>query len=800
MSTILPHELASVLDEHKKLRVLSLDCFDTLLWRDVHRPGDIFPLMGTVDAAQRGYAEARARKTRMLFDRECGEVTLREIYTAYDASADEATVEAWVDAEIETEARHCYAFAPVVELMREAKRRGLKIIVVSDTYLERDQLERLIRGAAGDEVVDMIDTIFCSSVYRAPKGGKLFDHVLADIRVRPNRILHIGDNPHADFHAAVHHGLHARHLIQFDEVTVQRLRQEAAMSAVLQGQGPAFQPHRAALAVEMPQIEDPGEALGFAVLGPVMTGFAGWIADEAQALQKKNGGTVHTLFLMRDGHLPALVAEAFDPDVRAHRVEISRFTSQAASLSTRVGRETFALEEIGDGSGHGFLKQMLLTEEESEEFLLDRPRVNRGHWVFENVLTGRWSDLIAARADAFVDRMIAYLRSVVNPAAGDTLMLVDLGYNGSVQNRIEGFLRERMNVHVAGRYLLLRESQSVGLDKVGMIGRQDYDDGTLVALFRAVAILEQLCSVEQGSVVDYAEGGPVRNDAGLKSTQIEMRTRVQRGAVRFAKSHRNAVVRATDEARITTWRQGAFAALGRFLLLPRPAELALFTGFRHDVNLGTKYTVGLFDPEAAARGLRRGGLSYMQGSRNMYLPAELSGQGFALSMTNVVRQRFGIDMRYVDFCDSEIVVPLLIVEGKNAFRDTVTAYPTHDGYYVAAVPVGNYKFTVGLQFGQLYEWVQIDSTSFLPVAAFLRGDATVTHYSIEAKPSLEGIEQTGDGVFRCDPTGFVMVPPPGPIPEHGPPMMLNIVFRPLVKRATAALPALQPQIVEEVSR
>ena len=34
-SAIQPHQIASLLDEWPDVRCLSLDCFDTLLWRDV---------------------------------------------------------------------------------------------------------------------------------------------------------------------------------------------------------------------------------------------------------------------------------------------------------------------------------------------------------------------------------------------------------------------------------------------------------------------------------------------------------------------------------------------------------------------------------------------------------------------------------------------------------------------------------------------------------------------------------------------------------------------------------------------
>ncbi|WP_216072808.1 hypothetical protein, partial [Acinetobacter baumannii] len=69
------------------------------------------------------------------------------------------------------------------------------------------------------------------------------------------------------------------------------------------------QPHRATIAAVEPQLGDAAEVLGYTTLGPVLNGFDRWLDDEAAALRAQHGGTVHAVFLMRDGHLPQLVHE-----------------------------------------------------------------------------------------------------------------------------------------------------------------------------------------------------------------------------------------------------------------------------------------------------------------------------------------------------------------------------------------------------------------------------------------------------------------------------------------------------------
>ena len=58
--TILPHELPIALERAPQgIEVLSLDCFDTLLWRDCHAPTDLFGELDAVSTGQRIVGEKK---------------------------------------------------------------------------------------------------------------------------------------------------------------------------------------------------------------------------------------------------------------------------------------------------------------------------------------------------------------------------------------------------------------------------------------------------------------------------------------------------------------------------------------------------------------------------------------------------------------------------------------------------------------------------------------------------------------------------------------------------------------------
>jgi len=786
--TILPHQLPQALDHRPGIAMLSLDCFDTLLWRDCHAPADLFGLLAPVTATQRRRAEQAARKARVLARHSSSEVSLTEIYATLMPHADAATRDAAMEVEVAAEARHCHAFAPTVALMREARRRGLPVVVVSDTYFEEAQLRTLIRTAAGDDVAALIDRIYCSCDHRSAKGERLFERVLADTALMPEQVLHIGDNLQADLHGAERYRIAALHLVQFGDTAVQRLRQEAAAGAMLIPGGVAFQPHRAAIAVAEPALADPGEALGFATLGPVLATFARWIEAEAQAVATARGGAVHLLFLLRDGHLPREVFGATVPDRTSHAVEISRFTATAASLHDPAALRRFVLDEIGDGVGRDLLRQVMIEGQEAATLLSGLPRADRPRALADALSSPRWTGRITRRGRAFADRLLAHVRRAIDPAPGDTVMLVDLGYNGTVQNRIDGLLAAELGVHVAGRYLILSEQEPSGLDKRGLLGPDTLDAAALEAVTSSVAVLEQFCTVVQGSVIDYtADGVPIRAAAGIKGRQSEVRDAVQAGCVVYAQQASRHAIRRTEPG-FAIHRSAAVATLARLLFLPLPHELTLMARFEHDSNLGGDEKVSLFDPDSAAEGLKRRGLFYLKGAKRMYLPAEVRGSGLPTSLALLTQKRFGLDLRYADFCDSEIALPVLVADGTDAFTDTIRATPTHEGWYVAAIPVGACRYTVGIQFGRLYDHLQIDSAAFVAVSAFLGDEAAARAHALPALPSVEGMEQVAPHLFRCDADAFLMVPPPAAAPP-GVPMMLTVVFRPIAAREPAEVHA-----------
>jgi len=785
-----PHEVADLLDRFPAAHCLSLDCFDTLLWRDCHAPVDLFAAMPGVSRAQRVGAETVARKARALAGKG-GEVAIAEIHARLLPTADVAARQASVAAELAAEARHCHSFAPVVALMRAARSRGLQVVIVSDTYLDEGQLRTLIAAAAGAEVAALIDQLFCSSSYGMGKGQGLYARVLKKLRHRPDQIVHLGDNYRADIDGVAPLGVNAVHLAQFSDEARQRLRLEASADALLHRAALnlpcALQPHRAALALAEPQAADAAERLGTAVLGPVLHAFEQWLQAEAQDLSARHGGRVHWLFLLRDGHLAHRVHAAAMPAEPGHALEISRFTATAAHFSNDAVITRFVEEELGLRP-ETLARQMLVRQARIDQLLGPLSLEEGSLALLAESRKGPFRKSLLRQSRALADRMEAHVRQTCNPAPGDVLLLVDLGYNGTVQNRVARLLEQRLGVHVAGRYLLLREQELTSLDKRGLIDARHYPAELLDGLCANVALLEQLCTKAQGSVIDYApDGTPIRTANDIKDRQSAVREAVQAGCLAFQRAAAVAVLRPPADHAEAMWRQAAASVLTRAMFLPMADELAVVEAFEHDVNMGTAQTVPLFDRTVAADGLKQRGLFYMNGAERMLLPAEIAGEGLATSLSLMVHRLFAPPFAYSDFGGKGLDLAVTLIDpvsGQVAAR-SVPAAPTHLGFFTATVPVGESRFAVAAHLGALAEWFELDRAVFVAVDDFVSGKHESLRREYPAEAVTEGIHRQAACLWHSPGAqGHLLFMPPAQTVAT--PLLLALTFRPLVLREPLA--------------
>ena len=173
-----------------KAKVVSFDCFDTLLTRPYVVPTDLFVHMERFYdipgfAEQRINAEKRARKQS-----DNPEVSLQEIY-------------AQMLPKFQKYKRNELLFEETVLkrvnknylLYQTALKKNKPVIVISDMYLPAE----FIKSVLAKNGYDKIAKVYVSNDLNMTKGsGDLYRRVLADFDLKPGDLLHIGDNRTAD--------------------------------------------------------------------------------------------------------------------------------------------------------------------------------------------------------------------------------------------------------------------------------------------------------------------------------------------------------------------------------------------------------------------------------------------------------------------------------------------------------------------------------------------------------------------------------------------------------------------------
>ena len=195
--------------------VVSLDIFDTAIFRKVDMPNDVFTIM----AMEIGHGDfVNVRKTAENVARErkeaqegTKEVTLEEIYDvlAEDYGIDRAVMEREINLELALSSANPYIFQLYKELLNNEK----KIIFTSDMYLPQQVIEQILQknGYTGYE------RLYLSNSSKLHKGdGTLQRIVLKDYVGK--KIIHIGDSWIKDVVQSETAGMDALHHIDAREL------------------------------------------------------------------------------------------------------------------------------------------------------------------------------------------------------------------------------------------------------------------------------------------------------------------------------------------------------------------------------------------------------------------------------------------------------------------------------------------------------------------------------------------------------------------------------------------------------
>lgn len=609
--------------------VVSFDIFDTLIRRKFASPRDVFHHMKATSHDLSGgiitdfpsirvHAEKHAlEKARSL---DLHEVTFDEIYAEIGSltGLSEDVLVALQNLEIESEVECTDRRIIGYDLYKYALLRKKRIILASDMYLPRYAIEQLL--AVGG--VDKFDRMYLSNELKKTKReGHLFKHILDELELRPEQLVHIGDNPKGDISVPASLGIKTIHVPR----SMANYHGSNDFGRLLADAGKkSWSLTKSAIDALVADrfFDDVGPTskssffggdpfrFGYSAIGPLMLGFSFWLYREARADRVEK-----LFFLSRDGLIMKRVFDELFPaaeyGIETEYLHCSRRMVRVPAMKSRfdilqplsrpihrrpIGRwleANYGLEASEIPSDvfqrHGF---------EGADILID----NNVDKDALKALIQDCEDLILSIAADERSALNGYL-AARNVGLGRHAV-VDIGYAGTMQDALSSFL----GVQLKGYYLaVFGTSGGVRnqLDLKGFLSQFGSDNDPSLGICTHRFVYESLvCSSEDSAVRvkrdadDYSPvGQQVPGDDGRKAF-IEV---AHAGAVALAKDYRASSPIAPEFSLLSS--TASTLMLDTYMRMPMERDVSLLHGITFNDLYGVEEPRFLALPQELRKGI-----------------------------------------------------------------------------------------------------------------------------------------------------------------------------------------------------
>lgn len=293
---------------------ISFDIFDTLIRRPVEKPADLFRFLDAKALRLTDFTAADFGRTRTMCEVETrkrladskDEITLDDIYDTlanyYDLNPGQ--LEELKNAEIELEISVAQERPFGRKLYDMACATGRPVYLISDMYLSANVIDQMLQKAGYTGYREL----FVSSEYGCRKhSGELYKVVLELMDIAPRNLLHVGDNKLTDIQQAEAQGIRAFRWSS----AIDWMRSNPIFAEIYSPRMGAGEKARSAIAgiTALGMFDAPvpaenfeslsggqAEKLGYAVLGPILTGYMTWLGREV-----RRDGISDLFFLAREG-------------------------------------------------------------------------------------------------------------------------------------------------------------------------------------------------------------------------------------------------------------------------------------------------------------------------------------------------------------------------------------------------------------------------------------------------------------------------------------------------------------------
>ena len=474
-------------------KYVSFDLFDTLIFRNVISPRNVFPLVDYKlkqnDININNFSEVRVNAEKQACNNLHGseEISLCSIYR-YIPFLSENDRDFALNMEIEVEKRVCTPNEYMLNILYKCKERGSKIIITTDMYLPKEAIESILRKC------DITyDYLFLSSDTGVRKStGNMYKHILKVLNIEKKDLIHIGDNFKSDYIVPK--------LLSVASVRYKR--------KLIQGKQKHYDCSSNDICDCLKRNNQSSNAyfnIGYNYFGQLIMGFSQWLYKE-YTTKKFN----RILFFSRDGFIMQKAFHLLYPNIQSEYVYVSRRSLTVPKLtnvkSWREIIDTIAYikrEETWDTLFHKIgLEDYILIEKYKKEY---------GEYVSKkDLLCGKYDSVFddisdAIHHNAIKERLEA--KKYLEPLFDGKVAIVDIGWYGTMQKSLLDFF-ENQTLDITGYYLGYLKKE--GYPKMNAFGYlYDYINGDSFnrkLIFGFNGLIETFFTANHGSAKKYQNG------------------------------------------------------------------------------------------------------------------------------------------------------------------------------------------------------------------------------------------------------------------------------------------------------
>jgi len=604
-----------LLGDLEGISTISCDLFDTLILRKLGPPESVFVVLASEASRLKllpdyltpeNFISLREQAQELTYQQfgHFREPSLEDIYRHFDGVIADTTSLRELELQLE-----CESLIPnryLLDALSHFADAGLHILLVSDTYFRKAEIERFLDHCQVPASVRR-NLYVSADLQMSKRAGTIFKLLIDNhAHGQPGQILHMGDNYRSDFVNPAEAGLRSFHWRYAH-------REQTADDGQLASGSSVFFNSVSSLAAALSPykentLQDTGFRLGAGTYGPVLHGFLDWVVDGVARAEQCDA----IVPLMRESFMLEPMLKALIEEKGVHHevipLAVSRIATKRIDLQAEAS-DDFAglLLNFANASVAELLELLGLQSHVARVDLQTDARLyslssmaHDAHGVQLRALQSflKRADIVKVSGDFFEDK-ITMLRQYMHDTLGSRgrFLTVDVGFQGQIQRNLDA--------HVDGTPLSFGHALMVGKSAVASsrlnggrffayISSTKESAAITDRLHRAAPVLEQVLMGPCGSVRGYqrTEGRVVPVvDAFERHEEFDTcKKPIQQGIFAYldaCSGQREDLKRVgaiPDPAESARWSQ---ALLDQLIAQPELAVARLFSCLKDEQNNGT---------------------------------------------------------------------------------------------------------------------------------------------------------------------------------------------------------------------